>query len=314
MDKKIINYVDFLTDKEFEKQDYIDIDILFMPKGDYTFRRHNYFSDIVIFDGNLKDFFDREFLTSYEDDNPIARCNHFYFKDDNGDYIYQDVKYKEISNLNINLEEIPIYAFTGYHFDEINIKKCKRINNCAFYRSNVNNFIIDDNIEYIGFNALPSNLKIKNGYYDIEGNEELILAQTGNGNSPIVSNKTKIIYQNASKDNDMIEELIIPEGVTMIGAGAFSNCKNLKTVVLPKSLKYIEDRAFSDTNVERLYYNGTKEDYDNIIINDLDWGYVEWLSRPVELDSNPKKENTKFYVYSNEGNTLYKGKKYLEIK
>lgn len=314
MNKTIINYVEFIKNKEFEKLDRINIDILFIPKGDYIFERHNYFSNITIFDGDLKDFFDRKFINSYEYDNPIARCNHFYLRDDTGDYIYQNVRYKEISDLNINTEGIPIYAFTNYNFNEVNIQKCKKIENCAFYKSSVNKFSIDDNIEYIGYNALPHNLNIKSGYFDIEGNEELILAQIKKGDKPKISDKTKIIYQNASRDNDMIKELIIPEGVTMIGSCAFSNCRNLKVVVLPKTLKYIEERAFYDTEIERLYYNGTKDDYDKIIINDLDWDYMEWLSRPIELGSNPKKEGTRFFVYSENAKTPFKGRKYLEIK
>lgn len=36
----------------------------------------------------------------------------------------------------------------------------------------------------------------------------------------------------------------IPEGVTSIGENAFNNCKNLKTVFLPKSLKKIGTGAF----------------------------------------------------------------------
>ncbi len=314
MDKVIINYVDYLNNKEYQKLDKIKIDILFMPKGNYTFAGHNYFSDITIFDGDLKDFFEREFINSYEYDNPISRCNHFYLKDDIGDYIFQGKKYKEITNLNIKLEEIPTYAFTSYFFNEVNITNCKKINNCAFYNSNVNKFTIDDNVEYIGYNALPNNLNIKDGYYDIEGKENYILAQIRKGNKPKISDKTKIIYQDASKDNDMIEELIIPEGVTMIGSSAFSNCKRLKVVVLPKSLKYIEERAFNETEIERLYYNGTKEDYEKIIINDLDWDYMEWLSRPVELGSNPRQEGTRFFVSSIDAKTPFKGRKYMEIK
>lgn len=49
-----------------------------------------------------------------------------------------------------------------------------------------------------------------------------------------------------SGDNvrDNVVAVVIPEGVTCILEGAFANCKNLSSVVLPSTLKYIGKRAF----------------------------------------------------------------------
>ena len=47
------------------------------------------------------------------------------------------------------------------------------------------------------------------------------------------------------KGNLLLEEVVIPEGVTKIKKGTFENCENLKTVVLPQTLTCIEERAFS---------------------------------------------------------------------
>ena len=44
-------------------------------------------------------------------------------------------------------------------------------------------------------------------------------------------------------DVDVIS-VTIPEGVNGIGAGAFYNCKNLKEITIPKSVKSIGDEAF----------------------------------------------------------------------
>ena len=38
----------------------------------------------------------------------------------------------------------------------------------------------------------------------------------------------------------------LPEGVKMIGAGAFSRCKNLRSIDIPESVSSIEDRAFQE--------------------------------------------------------------------
>ena len=44
---------------------------------------------------------------------------------------------------------------------------------------------------------------------------------------------------------DQITKLVIEQGVTTVGAGAFDNCTALTTVVLPESLETIDFWAFS---------------------------------------------------------------------
>lgn len=52
-----------------------------------------------------------------------------------------------------------------------------------------------------------------------------------------------VIGENAFCDTD-IQGVVISEGVTRIGHGAFAECSELETVTLPKSLKTIENAAF----------------------------------------------------------------------
>ena len=54
---------------------------------------------------------------------------------------------------------------------------------------------------------------------------------------------TRIIGESAF-DNLLIQEVVLPEGVVMIGEGAFWDCINLRHVELPDSLLVIGDRAF----------------------------------------------------------------------
>ncbi len=54
---------------------------------------------------------------------------------------------------------------------------------------------------------------------------------------------TRIIGEYAF-DNLLIQEVILPEGVVMIGEGAFVDCINLRHVELPDSLLIIGDGAF----------------------------------------------------------------------
>lgn len=49
-----------------------------------------------------------------------------------------------------------------------------------------------------------------------------------------------------------IKKVVFSEGITSIGASAFENCKNLKEIVLPKSLQSIESRAFAMCGIKKL--------------------------------------------------------------
>lgn len=53
-----------------------------------------------------------------------------------------------------------------------------------------------------------------------------------------------------------IKTVVIPEGVVTIGAKAFSSCRDLDAVVIPKSVKTIKDAAFDYTGVFTIYYGG----------------------------------------------------------
>lgn len=60
-----------------------------------------------------------------------------------------------------------------------------------------------------------------------------------------------IIYEDNTKtkifgsEKDISNILIIPDGVTSIGNGAFNGCKHLTSVIIPDSVTSIGDYAFS---------------------------------------------------------------------
>lgn len=47
--------------------------------------------------------------------------------------------------------------------------------------------------------------------------------------------------------DDRINEVVVPEGVISIRGDSFRYCRNLATVSLPTSIKYLDDTAFSNT-------------------------------------------------------------------
>lgn len=63
-----------------------------------------------------------------------------------------------------------------------------------------------------------------------------------------------------------VDEIVVNEGITELGTGIFSNT-SAKTVILPKSLKSIENGAFAEIgDTITIKYNGSKEDFEKIKI------------------------------------------------
>ena len=58
----------------------------------------------------------------------------------------------------------------------------------------------------------------------------------------------------------------IPDGVTSIGAFAFAGGFNLESVIIPDSMEHIKANAFYASNIEDVYYGGSKSDWEQITI------------------------------------------------
>ena len=108
-----------------------------------------------------------------------------------------------------------------------------------------------------------------NGDFVFGGNSKILIGESGislikyvgidkkitlpinfehNGN--VVSNYS---MHAAFQNNKIIEEVIIPEGITYISIYAFKNCINLKKVTLPNTIRNIEAEAFYNTGIEEIY-------------------------------------------------------------
>ena len=51
----------------------------------------------------------------------------------------------------------------------------------------------------------------------------------------------------------MLENITIPNSVTIIGDRAFYNCNKLKDIILPKGLESIGSMAFMETRIKSMY-------------------------------------------------------------
>ena len=91
-----------------------------------------------------------------------------------------------------------------------------------------------------------------------------------------------------------LTNITIPEGITEIGFNMFGDCAKLKAVTLPKSLTKVETNAFDGTLVKDVYFGGSLEDWENVVIksgNDVlrfaTVHFAEGASNPLEIIANP---------------------------
>ena len=146
----------------------------------------------------------------------------------------------------------------------------KSINDGAFQKnSRISIVILPDSLTSIGSVAFHEcynlrKINISSKVSDISSNAFIDCRKLVDENGFIIFNKKLFgYYGNASKvivpdgveiigscafiswDNNAIEEIVLPETVDYIEERAFSYCRNLRMVVMPKTLKRIDSDAFS---------------------------------------------------------------------
>ena len=117
------------------------------------------------------------------------------------------------------------------------------------------------------------NLKVEEGSelksiaYDAFNNEGAIYAESYGYYDPPALQLLSVDLSNATKlesigdrsftYQSLLTEVILPDGVKIIGANAFANCTSLASIELPSALEYIGEAAFQGTQIDGLISNGT---------------------------------------------------------
>lgn len=97
----------------------------------------------------------------------------------------------------------------------------------------------------------------------------------------------------------------IPSSVTSIGNGAFLYCSLLTSISLPSSVENIGDYAFYYCGLRKIYYNGTKEEFDKTKIgnwnNELFTATIYYNSKLSEsyIKEDKAKENLNQKLWQN---------------
>lgn len=63
----------------------------------------------------------------------------------------------------------------------------------------------------------------------------------------------------------------LPDAINYIGDNAFNGCKMYPNITLPAEIKYIGLQAFFETDIASIFYQGTMEDWENIVVKGENW-------------------------------------------
>lgn len=77
-----------------------------------------------------------------------------------------------------------------------------------------------------------------------------------------------------ARKESLVTEVVIPDGVTRIEIGAFTECANLTTLTLPSSVTFIGEDAFGSSNFNNVYYGGSEEQWNAIEVEDKNDGLL----------------------------------------
>ena len=125
--------------------------------------------------------------------------------------------------------------------------------------SSLTSFVIPDSVTSIGTSAfgecrLLKNISVSLGndnYKDIDGNlytkdgKTLIKYACGKTDTTfIIPNSVSSIGYGAFSDSTSLTSILIPDSVSSIGYGAFSGCTSLTSILIPDSVEFICERAF----------------------------------------------------------------------
>lgn len=183
-----------------------------------------------------------------------------------GDYLFADCSSIEKIVLNENVTTIAPYAFSNCSsLKEIVLpNSLQTIGDNSFWRcSSLEEIIIPNSVTTIGSNAFDSCSSLK----------EVVIPNS-------VTTLRGTFTQCA-----LLEKVVLGSSFDVVGHQAFYGCENLTELVIPSSLTAIDDCAFSGcTSLEKVYYMGTKSQWNSIEISTEQGMYIENNAALVDIE------------------------------
>lgn len=151
----------------------------------------------------------------------------------------------------------------------------------AFRTYGLEEIVVDENNEYFSNDDTGT----------LFNKEKTVLVQYPIGNERkifTIPDTVLRIKDGAFTDCNNLREVIVPEGVTNIGASAFEACYSLSDITIPKTVTGIGYKAFCCCyNLVDVYYGGSEDDFKAITISeentDLLEARIHYQKKPADF-------------------------------
>ena len=225
----------------------------------------------------------------------------FYFKDD-GTYAVGVGRLSPLRKIVISekyndivFTEVVAQGFKGGDFYEIILPETlTTIGDHAFVNcSNLTSISIPDGVITIGVDAFSGCGNLESVY---------ITDIAAWCNISGLDNLTRSIgYKKLYLNNELVTELIIPDGVTTISDYAFYYCHGLTSVVIPDSVTDIGYYAFANTSLTSIYYGGTATEWGSVSIGINAWTTNATRYYYVENQADVPTDGGNYWHYDENG-------------
>ena len=102
----------------------------------------------------------------------------------------------------------------------------------------------------------------------------------------IPNTENNVLKSYMFENNENVENVIIPKGITCIEGGSFEYCTNLKNIIIPEGVTHIEDEVF--WNCENLHKLVFPKSLKHIGFNVIETRFITSLTIPKKFEPKAK--------------------------
>lgn len=104
----------------------------------------------------------------------------------------------------------------------------------------------------------------------------------------VLPNTIEIIDEYAFYGCSSLSEFRVPPNTRVLGRSVFDGCGAIQELIFPRSLKVIGVLSFDDDDIQRIVYEGTKDEWDQVV---KEYSFMDYYERVVFVGSTDPKED-----------------------
>ena len=107
------------------------------------------------------------------------------------------------------------------------------------------------------------------------------------GKEPIFDGNLTRVPKYYLAGNHKVVDVIIPEGIELIGKNAYKNCRNLRSLTLSKTLSVIGAAAFAECDkLNSIFYSGSVDEFKHIQLGMGCFASTGWVAKDKTVYCN----------------------------